>query len=147
MPGTRADLVSRSTNATDANAQAFFNNTFDTIVNLEIPHADMDLGSEEWLPRVAQDARPDYGWAWELNEVLQAASSAWQRLPTIESEALLPSRWNSLNAFLVDTAKDKFDFATKPLGVGGAQGGRRHRGGKERTRALSQEAAGRQELA
>ena len=83
-----------------------------------MPNEDMDLGSKQKPPRVAQYAGPDYGWASELDGVLKAARRAWERLPTIElSEASMPSRWKSLSAFLVDTeSKDKFDFATKPLG-------------------------------
>ena len=58
MPRSRADPVSRSTHAADANAQAFFNKMFDAILDLGIPNEDMDLGSEEMLPRVALSVGP-----------------------------------------------------------------------------------------
>ena len=82
MPGGRAEAVHKSTHAFDANAQAFFNKMFDATEGGNLSSEDMDLGSEEPLPRVAVQYIGGPGnWAWELNGVLRQASTAWERAP------------------------------------------------------------------
>jgi hypothetical protein len=69
--------VRKSTHAFDANAQAFFNKIFDAIEGGNLSSEDMDLGSEETLPRVAVQYGGGPGdWAWELSGALRQASTA-----------------------------------------------------------------------
>ena len=104
----------RSTQASDASAQAFFNKMFDAIDEQGSPCEDMDLGNwADPLPRVAHyGGEPGDSWAWGLSEVLKKASSAWQRVAPIPS---LPTTWKNLDAFLVDAASGKCEFVTLPL--------------------------------